>query len=114
MQSLEAALAREGARLPLGFGGEGSPGLAAGEVWVWAAGGERTIDNPGGEDTRLFSAAAPIAAQLVRAANAFDDLVEALEMVRDADDDCRVDGLKTLPAGPRAKIDAALKKAGIS
>ncbi|TVR06676.1 MAG: hypothetical protein EA385_15270 [Salinarimonadaceae bacterium] len=40
------------------------------------------------------------------------DLREALEMVRDADNDCRADGLRTMPPIVRAKIDAALAKAG--
>lgn len=38
-------------------------------------------------------------------------LVEALEMVRDADEDCKRDGLNTMPPMARAKIDAALKLA---
>ncbi len=38
-------------------------------------------------------------------------LVEALEMVRDADEDCHRDGLQTIPAPARAKIDAVLKRA---
>lgn len=39
------------------------------------------------------------------------DLYEALEMVRDADEDCKKDGWPTIPAAARAKIDAALAKA---
>lgn len=39
------------------------------------------------------------------------DLFEALTMVRDADDNCKSDGLPTIPSTARAKIDAALKKA---
>ena len=39
------------------------------------------------------------------------DLLEALEMVRDADDDCKMDGLPTIPGPARAKIDAAIAKA---
>lgn len=35
-------------------------------------------------------------------------LCEALEMVRDADNDCHADGLPALPPVPRAKIDQAL------
>jgi hypothetical protein len=35
-------------------------------------------------------------------------LVEALEMVRDADEDCRKDGLPAIPPEARAKIDEAL------
>lgn len=44
-------------------------------------------------------------ARLIAAA---PDLYAALEMVRDADNDCRSDGFKTIPAPARAKIDAAL------
>ena len=36
------------------------------------------------------------------------EAVDALSMVRDADNDCRADGLKTMPPMPRAKIDRAL------
>lgn len=36
------------------------------------------------------------------------DVVEALRMVRDADDDCHRDGLQTIPPMPRSKIDRAL------
>jgi hypothetical protein len=39
------------------------------------------------------------------------DLFDALEMVRDADEDCKRDGLPTIPPAARAKIDAALAKA---
>jgi hypothetical protein len=39
------------------------------------------------------------------------DLYEALTMVRDADDDCRRDGLPTIPPAARSKIDAALARA---
>lgn len=39
-----------------------------------------------------------------------DILREALEMVRDADNDCHLDGLQTIPSPARAKIDAALKE----
>jgi len=48
---------------------------------------------------------------IVRAVNAFEPLVEALEMIRDADEDCKRDGLTTMPPMARAKIDAALAKA---
>ena len=43
--------------------------------------------------------------------SAATDLLEALTMVRDADDDCRRDGLPTIPHAARAKIDAAISKA---
>ncbi len=39
------------------------------------------------------------------------DLLEALIMIRDADEDCKRDGLPTIPAVARAKIDAAIAKA---
>lgn len=38
-------------------------------------------------------------------------LLQALEMVRDADDDCRRDGMPTIPVQPRAVIDAAIAAA---
>jgi hypothetical protein len=47
-------------------------------------------------------------ARLIAAA---PDLLDALEMVRDADDDCYKDGLPTIPKPARLKIDAALAKA---
>lgn len=39
------------------------------------------------------------------------DLLEALVMVRDADEDCQRDGLQTIPSSARARIDAAIAKA---
>jgi hypothetical protein len=39
------------------------------------------------------------------------DLLAALEMIRDADDDCKADGLFTIPAPTRAAIDAAIANA---
>lgn len=54
----------------------------------------------GGDDVRADSyliAAAP-------------DLLEALVMVRDADNDCRRDGLPTMPSSARAFIDAAIAR----
>ena len=47
---------------------------------------------------------------LTRAA-AYPDLLAALVMVRDADDDCRRDGLPTIPGPARGKIDAAIANA---
>lgn len=54
--------------------------------------------NPQGEANAHLIAAAP-------------DLYEALEMVRDADDDARADGLNGLNALARRRIDCALTKA---
>lgn len=39
------------------------------------------------------------------------DMLEALVMIRDADEDCRKDGLPTLPPLARFKIDRAIAKA---
>lgn len=39
------------------------------------------------------------------------ELLEALIMVRDADNDCAKDGLPTIPAPARSKIDCAIAKA---
>jgi len=50
----------------------------------------------------------PANAKLIAAA---PDLLHALTMVRDADEDCKRDGLPTIPAPARACIDAALAKA---
>jgi hypothetical protein len=47
-------------------------------------------------------------ARLIAAA---PEMLDALVMIRDADEDCRRDGLPTIPFGPRAKIDAAIAKA---
>jgi hypothetical protein len=47
-------------------------------------------------------------ARLIAAA---PDILAALEMIRDADDDCSRDGLPTIPKLARAKIDTAIAKA---
>jgi hypothetical protein len=47
-------------------------------------------------------------ARLIAAA---PDLLAALVMVRDADEDCHRDGLPTIPGPARGKIDAAIAKA---
>lgn len=39
------------------------------------------------------------------------ELYAALEVVRDADEDCKRDGLPTMPEFVRARIDAAIAKA---
>ncbi|WP_457659544.1 hypothetical protein [Sinorhizobium medicae] len=45
-----------------------------------------------------------------RALEPFADLLDALVMVRDADQDCKSDGLPTIPPIARAKIDNAIAK----
>lgn len=39
------------------------------------------------------------------------ELLETLVMVRDADDDCRRDGLQIIPLAARARIDTVIAKA---
>jgi hypothetical protein len=56
------------------------------------------VSHPGNAANARLLAAAP-------------ELLEALEMVRDADDDCKSDGFHTIPPMARAKIDAAIAKA---
>jgi hypothetical protein len=46
-----------------------------------------------------------------RLISAAPDLLEALEMVRDADEDCKKDGHPTIPPAARLKIDRAIAKA---
>lgn len=53
----------------------------------------------------------PQLADNLRLLSAAPDLYEALVMVRDADDDCHRDGLRTIPPPARARIDAAIAKA---
>lgn len=43
--------------------------------------------------------------------SASPELLEALVMVRDADEDCKADGLTTIPPMARSKIDKAIAKA---
>lgn len=38
------------------------------------------------------------------------ELYATLEMVRDADDDCKKDGLHAMPPAARARVDAALSR----
>lgn len=49
--------------------------------------------------------------ELAKCIRTIRSLVDALEMVRDADDDCKLDGLPTIPPMARAKIDAAIAEA---
>jgi restriction alleviation protein Lar len=47
------------------------------------------------------------------ASAALIEALEALEMVRDADDDCRKEGFPTIPPLARARIDAAISRASL-
>ena len=53
----------------------------------------------------------PAAEELRRLHEVNAELLGALEMVRDADEDRKKDGLPTIPPMPRARIDAAITKA---
>lgn len=75
---------------------------------------------PGGADEETVSdygghlVAESISPGMREAIAALPDLINALEMVRDADEDCKTDGLpRVLPEHARAAIDAALEKAGV-
>jgi hypothetical protein len=68
----------------------------------------------GSEDAEYYGGyliAESVAPSMVSLIAAAPELLAALEMVRDADNDCRLDGLKTIPPSARAKIDAAIAKA---
>jgi hypothetical protein len=71
-----------------------------------AVGGSDAVDYYGG-----YLIAESIAPSMVSLVSAAPELLAALEMVRDADDDCRRDGLQVIPLCARAKIDAAIAKA---
>lgn len=69
-------------------------------------GSDLDLDYYGGH--LIAESIAPKNAPLISAA---PDLYEALVMVRDADEDCKRDGLPTIPGPARSKIDQALAKA---
>ena len=63
------------------------------------------------EELREFAYSLPVDCEgLYHAVTAMDYALDALEMVRDADNDCRADGLPTMPDLARAKIDRAIAK----
>jgi hypothetical protein len=73
--------------------------------WEWDGKFMVGIPHKGGD---TYFRTNPEDAQLIAAA---PDLLDALEMVRDADEDCKRDGLPTIPPVARATIDRALAKA---
>jgi len=75
-------------------------------VWIPKTGEEYAYGHRNRTAKDYFTAEAN--ARLIAAA---PDLLEALEMVRDADNDCRRDGLRVIPGPARAKIEAAITKA---
>ena len=68
-------------------------------------------DHDGAMMLRLVGERGDPDADILSLIAAAPQLLEALVMVRDADDDCRKDGLPTIPGPARAKIDAAIAKA---
>lgn len=57
------------------------------------------------DKSRMFVGEAEANARLIAAS---PDLLDALVMVRDADDDVKLDGRRGIPSSARAKIDAAI------
>jgi len=79
---------------------------------IWNSGTETLIadcDMLNGQSAKTSQANA---AFIVKAVNCHYELLEALKMVRDADEDCKKDGLPRWCTDiARAKIDAAIAKA---
>lgn len=63
------------------------------------------------DDFQRMSVCGHIGEANARLIAAAPDMLAALIMVRDADDDCLRDGLPTIPPAARATIDAAIAKA---
>jgi hypothetical protein len=110
IESFRALLPREGTDLPPPTRGPFRVGRHAGCVVA-----DHPVPNVGGSDDVEYYGGHMIAESIARQnapmLAASWDLYEALEMVRDADEDCKKDGLPTIPREARAKIDAALAKA---
>ncbi len=93
------------AHTPWGFGGSGAP---EGEVWVWSYDG-RPWQTGEADDTRLFSAPPEIAERVVRAVNAHDDLLAALEAMLGS---ARNDSEHTGPSARALALSAIAKARG--
>jgi hypothetical protein len=74
---------------------------------LWATNGEFILGDVTGWDGGYFGPN-EANARLIAAA---PDMLEALEMVRNADNDCKNDGLPTIPQAARDRIDRAIAKA---
>lgn len=96
---------------PWGFGGSGAPD---GEVWVWASGGDPTQDNPGGEDTRLFSATPEVAELVVQAVNSIHAMRAALVECLDSEERRRRDLKDGSPASTYSDARLARVRAAIA
>ncbi|ARL52478.1 bacteriophage protein [Burkholderia pseudomallei] len=81
------------------------------EACGWFVRTKRTADDPTGALIADCSAA-PDGAQCAREFAVIYDALDVLEIIHDADEDCRRDGLQPLPSMIRASIDAVLIKAG--
>jgi hypothetical protein len=72
-------------------------------------------DGPGGPDCVEYYGGHLIAESVALCNQpvliAAPDLLETLRMVRDADDDCRRDGLQVIPEVARARIDRVIAQA---
>lgn len=85
---------------------KGRSGAVVADHPVPGMGGSDAVEYYGGH--LIAESVAPQNRDIIAAA---PELYEALEMVRDADDDCHKDGLQTIPPMPRNKINRALAKA---
>lgn len=87
---------------------------ANGNWWVWivasAEGGGSPEDPPEYPDTRLFEAPEMIAKAIVAEHNALCELSYFVEVVIDADNDCKLDGLsRQLSDGARGHLEPKLE-----
>jgi hypothetical protein len=88
----------------------GRPGCVVSDHPVPKMGGSDDIDYYGGHMV-AESITKDNAAFIAQACTAFPQLLHALEMIRDADDDCRRDSRPCMPLAARATVDAALASA---
>ncbi|WP_440966105.1 hypothetical protein ACL58G_07745 [Massilia sp. GER05] len=87
-----------------GTGGKGS--VVSDQLAVGALGGSDAVEYYGGN--LIAESIAPENIPLIAAA---PELLDVVIMMRDADDDCGLDGLPRIPCSARAAIDAAIARA---